>query len=185
MRQLTAMSMLLAVASGLYLVERQLLGGTVYPGVKLGLANSVTMVVLLLYGNKQALTFSLARVLLSGLLSGSLGSVSFLLSLAGSLLSTEVMAAAIVLGKRHLSLAGIGALGGISHNMGQLLVYVLLTRQTLIFGYGPKLVLFGTASGFVLGFAVQLLVNRLWVISSGRAATLAPASFGQSGNQPS
>lgn len=160
--QITTLGVLLATASALHYIERLWLGGAVYPGIKLGLANSITMVVLLFFGLSRACIFSIGRVLLVGLLMGSLGTVSFVLSLSGAIISTFAMAVTLTLGKGRLTLAGVGAVGGVSHNLGQLAAYAAMTGQTLILGYGPKLVIFGTASGFILGMLVQLLINRLY-----------------------
>lgn len=123
------------------------------PGVKLGLANLVTLVTLHFFGLIPAVLVTFIRVLLSTLLSGKLLSAGFWMSMAGGLLSTLVMAIAILLAGRHLSWIGVSVLGGISHNTAQLLVAFLFLQNTGVFFYLSYLIFFGLLAGIIVGIA--------------------------------
>ena len=107
------------------------------PGAKLGLANLMTVLVLYKMGTKEALALSVTRIILSGFMFGNLFGILY--SLAGGLLSFLVM----VLLKRSdwLSVVGVSIGGGTAHNIGQLLVAMVVV-QTYQVGY---------SAGFVSG----------------------------------
>ena len=92
------------------------------PGVKLGLANLVIVAALYLIGGKEAFLVSVVRIFLSGFMFGNLASIMY--SLAGGLLSLAVM---LILKKTDkLSILAVSVLGGICHNIGQLIVAILV-----------------------------------------------------------
>ncbi len=125
------------------------------PGIKLGLANLVTIVALYLLGKRYALAVSLVRILLSSLLFGS--TLSLMYSLAGGLLSLEIM---ILLKKtRRFSIAGVSVAGGVMHNIGQLLVAMLVLENFSIAVYLPVLLFSGALTGALLG-AVSIPVVK-------------------------
>lgn len=127
------------------------------PGVKLGLANLVT--VLLLYGcsAKEALLVSLVRILAAGFLFGNLMGIVF--GLCGGLLSLLVM----VLIKRTglFSMVGVSVAGGFSHNLGQLLVAAFVVRLPQLVYYIPVLMVSGILTGFLIGLTGYTLRKRL------------------------
>ena len=132
------------------------------PGIKLGLANIATLVLLLHFSPKETLAVLLSRVLLTTFFFGQ--AMSLLYSLAGGLLSLVVMAAAIKLfHRKYLFLTG--ALGGLFHNMGQLAAAFLVTSTPGILGYFPFLalggILTGLFTGLCAGFAEKYLAPFL------------------------
>ncbi|MCD7957928.1 MAG: Gx transporter family protein [Lachnospiraceae bacterium] len=127
------------------------------PGVKLGLANSMSLVILILIGVPGAFCVSLLRVILSGFLFGSLFSIAY--SMAGALLSLTVMAIAKKSGL--FSVVGISILGGISHNIGQLLIAILLVENLKLFYYFPILLLSGLVTGLIVGIISVEILKRL------------------------
>lgn len=92
------------------------------PGLRPGLANAVTLIVLFRYGWRDAAWVSLLRVIGASLLLGSFLTPTFLLSLAGATTTLLAMAAAIPLMRLGLGPVGVGALASLSHIGGQLLV---------------------------------------------------------------
>ena len=127
------------------------------PGIKLGLANLVIMVGLFLMPAGEVLIISVARILLVGFLFGN--GASILYSLAGGLLSGGVM---ILLKKTgRFGPAGVSVAGGISHNVGQIAVAVVVLGTKYVLYYLPFLWLSGLAAGTVIGLLCGLLLRRI------------------------
>ena len=127
------------------------------PGIKLGIANLVIIISLYYLGPKYALSVNLVRILIAGLLFNGL--FSALYSLAGALLSFTVM---VLLRKTGIfSITGVSIAGGVSHNMGQLLVAAFLIDSLKIFAYFPVLIFSGIISGAVIGIISYLILKRL------------------------
>lgn len=154
---LVFLSAVTAVAMVLSFVESRLPSLVPIPGVKVGLANIAVIFALYRLGTGSAAGVSLVRVLLVSLLFGT--PASFLYSLTGAVLAFAVMA----LCKRFslFGTVGVSVLGGVCHNVGQILVACLVTKTDLFSLYFPVLLLSGTLSGIVIGLAGALLVKRL------------------------
>lgn len=119
------------------------------PGVKLGLANLVVVISLYTLSTEKAFFIDMVRILLSGLLFGTLVSLAY--SLAGGLLSFGAMVIAKKL--RIFGISGVSVLGGVFHNIGQLLVAIAVLGEPLLGWYFPVLLLAGAAAGFLIGIA--------------------------------
>lgn len=126
------------------------------PGVKLGLANLVVVVVLYVSGVKTAMPIALIRIVLAGLTFGNTYSLAY--SLAGGLLSFAVMA---LCKRTKLSVLGVSMLGGVSHNIGQIAVAAVLMGTYRIAYYLPVLLVAGMVTGLLLGIAARLIISRL------------------------
>ena len=127
------------------------------PGAKLGLANLVVMVALYTLGAKEAFALSMVRILLTGFTFSS--AAAMLYSFAGGILSYIVMVLAKKTGR--LSVTGVSVLGGIFHNVGQILVAMwVLDTATLIY-YLPVLAVTGIVSGAVIGLLGMMVIRRL------------------------
>lgn len=111
---------LAALAIGLHLLEAAL--PSPLPGVKPGLANLVTLVTLVVFGWRAAVTVTLLRILGASVLLGTLLSPTFWLSLAGA--STALLAMALLhpLHPRHLSALGLSVAAALAHTLGQFLL---------------------------------------------------------------
>ena len=149
-RMITQSAILIALALALSYTERfiplQLL--IPLPGVKLGLANVVTLVALYMLGWKQTLPIVLVRCVL-GSFFGSLTGLLF--SLTGGILSLAVMA----LCKKFpmFSVYGISILGAATHNIGQILAAMVLMNSVFVGAYLPYLLLIGIFTGMATGAA--------------------------------
>lgn len=126
------------------------------PGMKLGLANLAVLCALYLYGWREALTVNVLRIILSGLLFGSMFSVLF--SLGGALVSFICMAAAKRMG---FSIYGVSMAGGVFHNIGQLLIAVFLVQTVEVGYYAPFLLIAGLITGFLIGMTGRELLKRI------------------------
>ncbi len=159
MRKFTRLSMLLALAVVLNIVETMVPFFSGYiPGLKLGLANTIVLLVLYVYSFKEALYISFLRVLLVSILRTGLFSIAFWFSLSGSILSIFMM---LLFKKTKLfSIIGVSIIGSIFHSIGQIIVAMLLIDTTSIMYYLPLLLIFSVPTGIMVGLISKQLVNR-------------------------
>lgn len=127
------------------------------PGVKLGLANIVTVFVLYKIGARSAFLIAAVRVILISILFGNI--MSFAFSAAGMLLSLAVMILMKKSGK--FSVAGVSVSGGVAHNAGQIAAAVLLLGTKEIFYYLPVLCVSGVIAGICIGLLSAYLIDRV------------------------
>ncbi len=127
------------------------------PGMKLGLANVIIVIVLYHMDAKSAFFISLVRVLMSGLLFQ--GFAGLLYSLAGALLSLGVMALLKKTGK--VSITGVSVMGGVFHNVGQIIVAAAVVENIKMAYYLPFLLVTGVVTGFVIGAVARLALGYL------------------------
>ncbi len=159
-RRLVYLALLLAMATTLHVLEGLFPIPLPFPGVKLGLANIVTLLVLYLYDLRAAMTVAIARVFLGSLLGGTFFAPAFFLGLTGALISTLMMAL-LVKKTTCFSPLGISLSGAVSHNLGQLLMASFLLQNQAIFFYLPILLLGAIPTGLVTGYLLQGLLERL------------------------
>ena len=127
------------------------------PGVKLGIANVVTVVALYKFGWKEAASVSVIRIIIAGLLFN--GIFGMLYSLSGALLSLIGMAA---LKKTGLfSVIGVSMAAGVLHNLGQLLTAAALIEDLRMFFYFPVLLFSGIAAGILVGIISAMILRVL------------------------
>jgi len=156
-KKIAQRGLLVAAAMVLSWVESLLPAFGMVPGMKLGLANLVTLFALYRMSLRDAAGISLARVLLTAAAFGN--AYSFAYSLAGAALSLAVMA-----GLKHtdrFSVLGVSAAGGVCHNLGQLLVAVAVLRTVRLGWYLPALAISGTLAGVGTGLAGGLAIRRV------------------------
>ena len=127
------------------------------PGIKLGLANLVVVIVLFKTGWKEALLLSVTRIVLAGFIFGSLFSIVY--SLAGGVLSLGIMTLLARTGR--FSVAGVSMAGGISHNIGQLIVAMLAVETYQVGYYLPVLLIAGLITGAVIGAVAGEVLKRI------------------------
>lgn len=139
--------LLTTVALLLSYVERMLAIPMIVPGMKLGLANVAVLIALYILDNKTAFSISILRILISALL--FTGFASFLYSASGALLSFTVMA--FCKKTNIFSMIAVSILGGISHNIGQIIIACIIVENIGLFYYMPFLIILGIATGFITG----------------------------------
>ncbi len=127
------------------------------PGVKIGLANVVTVFILYTLGAPSAALVSLVRVLLSALLFGS--AVSFWYSLSGAALSLLLMS--LAKRTRLFSSIGVSIVGGVAHNVGQTLAAMVILESAAIAVYLGPLLVSGVLAGIAVGTVAGVLNLRL------------------------
>ena len=127
------------------------------PGVKLGLANLIIVIVLYKTDWREALILSVVRILLAGFLFGNMFSIFY--SLAGGVLSLAVMALLKRLEK--FSVTGVSIAGGVSHNIGQLILAMAVVETYQVGYYLPVLLIAGVLTGLVIGILSGEVLKRL------------------------
>ncbi len=127
------------------------------PGAKLGLANLVIIIVLYKSDWKEALLLSVVRIVLAGFLFGNLFGILY--SLAGGILSLAVMA--LLKRSGAFSIIGVSMAGGVSHNVGQLIMAMLVVETYAVGYYLPVLLIAGLITGTLIGIAGREMLNRL------------------------
>ena len=157
-KKLVLMALLAAVSLGIWIAEAQLPPLVPVPGVKLGLANIVTLAAMALLGRRAAGGVLAVRVMLGSLFAGSFSAILF--SLAGGGLAWAVMA--LTIGRfEEKQLWIVSVLGALGHNAGQLLAAVAVTRTPSLLWYGPALVAAAVVTGAFTGAAAVYLVRAV------------------------
>ena len=148
------MVMMIALAMIFSYVETMIPINFGIPGVKLGLANLVIVAAIYLFGGRQAFLISIVRIFLSGFMFGNLASIMY--SLAGGLLSLAVM---LLLKKTDkLSILAVSVMGGICHNIGQLIVAMLVVENLKLIFYVPVLLISGFLTGLLIGIVCRVIL---------------------------
>ena len=126
-------------------------------GIKLGLANLVVIVAFYLIDVKAAGILSLVRIVLMGFTFGNPANMIY--SLAGGVLSFVVMVFAKKL--KFFSVTGVSVLGGVCHNIGQILIAIVVVETVSLLYYLPILILSGTVAGVLIGILASVLIRHL------------------------
>lgn len=157
-RKLTAAALLASVALIIFVIEAQIPPLTPVPGIKMGLANIVTVFTLYLMGPWYALAVVIVRVILGAFVTGQVSALLY--SLSGGLAAWTVCA---VLTKcfPQDQMWVVSVFGAVVHNAVQILVAVAVTGAQEIVWYLPVLVLSGTIAGVFTGLCAQFLIKRL------------------------
>ena len=147
----------IALAMILSFVESQIPALVAIPGIKVGLPNLVMVFLLYRVGWRETVTVSIIRIILVSMLFGNVQTITF--SLAGAVLSLLGM---ILLKKLGLfSCITVSIVGGILHNVGQIIAACFWTQTAEIAYYLPVLLVSGTIAGTAIGIVSGLLVKRL------------------------
>lgn len=160
-KKITLCGLLTALAIALSLIERffPLDAIVPIPGVKLGLANVVTLFALTWLTPHDAFAILVCRVALSSLLMGSV--TAFLFSLMGGLLSLLVMWGLLHFEDRFCSLLGVSVAGAAAHNTGQILAAIFWMKTTVVVTYLPFLLLMSIPLGLVTGLTCMIVLSHM------------------------
>ena len=157
-RRLTVCAVLTAMACTLLWIELQIPTPIPIPGIKLGLANIVTLFAIFALGPVDGFLILLLRILLGGLIGGNPMAVAY--SLAGGMLCYLVtLLLRKILGERQIWVAGV--IGAVAHNIGQILVALALTQTPELLIYLPVLLVSGMLTGLFTGLLAQFCVARI------------------------
>lgn len=157
-KTMTRLALFIAIALTIFVLENQIPIPIAIPGVKLGLANIVTLYLINQYSPKQALFVLIARIVLGSIFAGQM--MSFLYSLVGGLLSLLIMSLINHIQKRK-NVWFTSILGGISHNIGQFIVAMLVMKSSTIMYYFAPLGICGIVTGLFTGLVVQMFISKM------------------------
>ena len=127
------------------------------PGIKLGLANLAVLYILEKYTWKEAALVSAVRIVVIGFLFGNMFSILY--SLAGAALSLAVMN--LMKKRAGFSILGVSVSGGVSHNIGQLIIAALIVENTAFLYYAPVLIISGVITGLLIGLLTREVLKRI------------------------
>lgn len=148
--------MLVAVAFVLSYIESMLPLNLGVPGIKLGLSNIVVLFSIFNLNTLTAFCIAIVRIVLCGITFGNLSGMLY--SLSGGILSFVVM---LLLKKtKKFSVYGVSVAGGVSHNIGQILVAIAVLNNKLIMYYFPFLLIAGVVAGIATGMLGGILIKR-------------------------
>ena len=156
--KLTTLALLTAMALSLFVIEMQIPLPIALPGMKLGLANIVTVYAVYHFSKKEVFLLVLTKVILGSIFSGQLLSIVY--SFTGSmfcLLAMFIFKNIITIG--HLWLSSI--LGALFHNLGQTIVAMLIMQSAMMLVYLPLLIITGTVAGLCTGLCAQMIIKRI------------------------
>jgi heptaprenyl diphosphate synthase len=159
-KKLAVIAMLVAQASVLHFVESLFPNPLPIPGVKLGLANIITLLALVVFDFKIAVQITILRTILGSLLSGTLFGMGFFMSFAGALTATCLMAMVLSL-LPGFSIVGISIAGAVAHNLGQLAMAAWILNFPGIILYLPVMLLMSVPTGIITGLLVKALVEYI------------------------
>lgn len=152
-KKLVFLSLLVGIALVIYVIEAQI--PVLFPGVKLGLANIISLFALIVLGWKEALIIVILRTIMGSIFGGSVS--SFLFSMVGGILSNIIMILLYKYFRNSIGLASISICGAIFHNIGQLLVAAFIIQDLRIYFYLPILLISAIATGYFVGVSVSFL----------------------------
>ena len=150
-KRITVLACLLGLSLILFTVEAQLPPLVPLPGVKLGLANIVVLVTMILYGKKDAFCILLLRILLGSIMTGS--GMAILYSLAGGIICFLFMSLCYPKGSTRLW--AVSAVGAVGHHIGQLIMAIIVLKSSGVLIYLPILIAAGIVTGVFTGICAQ------------------------------
>lgn len=156
-KKIAYLGLLVALAFIFSYIEKLIPINIGVPGAKLGLANLVIIVALYTIGERNAFLLSMVRIVLVGFTFANLASMLY--SLAGGILSFLAMCIAKRSGK--LSTTGVSVVGGVFHNVGQILMAIWVVKTASLVYYLPVLIIAGLASGVAIGILGAMVTKRV------------------------
>jgi heptaprenyl diphosphate synthase len=158
-KKIIFLAILLAQALVLHFVESFIPIPIPAPGVKLGLANIITMITIVIFGYKDTLILVVLRSFMGAMFGGVIS--SFFFSVSGGILSSMAMFWMYRSYKEYFSFMGISIVGAIFHNIGQLFVASVLVSNFGIFTYLPILMITSILMGYFTGLSAKYILKVL------------------------
>ena len=165
-RKLTRMALLTAIALTIFMVEAQIPAVVPLPGVKLGLANIITVYAVFAIGPREAAAILACRIFLGAVFAGNFSTI-FYSAAGGACAILATIGLRKTLTKKQLWVAG--CLGAVAHSIGQMAAAVVISGTPSIVIYLPAMVAISIVTGLFTGLCAQFLVDRgkdLWKTTS-------------------
>ncbi|OGO77945.1 MAG: heptaprenyl diphosphate synthase [Clostridiales bacterium GWB2_37_7] len=161
-KKMVLLSVLVSQALVLYVIERMIPVPIPVPGIKLGLANVISLFTIIIFGWKEAVLVVFLRTILGSFFGGGIS--SFLYSFTGGIISILAMAVLYKYFGKMFSIIAISVIGAVFHNIGQILVASLVVSNANLFFYLPILLISAVITGIFIGMIVQLTMKPLKTI---------------------
>lgn len=164
-KKITTLALLSAIALTIFMVEAQIPALVPIPGIKLGLANIVTVFTVFALGAREGTAVLFVRIFLGAVFAGNFSTIFY--SAAGGACAIAVtIVLRKILTRKQLWVAG--CLGAVAHSLGQMAMAVLLTGTPGLLVYLPVMVAVSIVTGAFTGLCAQFLINRgsIWKIIS-------------------
>ena len=160
-KKMIHLAMLTSVGLGLHIIESMIPNPfTAFaPGAKLGLANIVGLITLVIYGARYALAVNLLRSFIGGMVSGVI--ISTIYSMSGAFVSTLLMWLIYKFFRKYFSLIGVSVFGALGHNIAQLVVASIIINNLKIFAYLPVLTLTSIFTGVFIGITANYTLSKI------------------------
>ncbi|MEA2101682.1 MAG: Gx transporter family protein [Thermodesulfobacteriota bacterium] len=152
--RLTTLAILVSMAVVLHWVEGFIPSPA--PFLRLGLANILTICAIYLFGGIWGIAVVAARVIIGSLLSGSIFTPAFFLSMAGGLCAGGVMWA---MPKRLFSITGVSVAGAAAHMTAQVVLASIIIQQAALTRLMPAFILVSMITGIINGYAAKQVIR--------------------------
>ncbi|MBQ6989650.1 MAG: Gx transporter family protein [Clostridia bacterium] len=165
-KKLTTLALLSAIALTIFVIELQIPPLVPIPGVKLGLANIVTVFTVFAFRGRDGVALLFVRIFLGAVFAGTFSTI-FYSAAGGSLAILTTIGLKRILTRKQLWVAG--ALGAVAHSIGQMAMAITLTGTPGLAVYLPVMLVCSIITGVFTGLCAQFVLNRgekLWKITS-------------------
>lgn len=157
-QRMVLLAMFATIALTIFVIESMLPPLAPIPGIKLGLANVITLILLVCFNERDALLVLFVRILLGSICAGQM--MSFMYSLCGGLLCFFVMSVINrLLQKKYIFITSV--FGAIGHNIGQIIVAIIMTSSLSILLYLPLMMISAILTGLFTGFCAWFTTPKL------------------------
>lgn len=160
-KKISYFSIYLSIAIALSAIEYMFFPNLPVPGIKIGLANLVVLLMLGNYNSWEIGLMVLLRVFISSVIIGTLMTPAFYFSLGGGIMSYIFIIIVYKAFYGKVSLVGIGVIGAAAHNIGQIAVAYFLIQQMAVIAYLPVLILSAIPFGILTGAAAKITLSKM------------------------
>ncbi|MDY0023676.1 MAG: Gx transporter family protein [Candidatus Izemoplasmatales bacterium] len=157
-RKLVFIAIMISISVVLSIVET-LISGLIFivPGVKLGLANVITLIILVTLGEKEAFLVVITRIMIVALTYSGFFTPSFWISLSGGMLAILAM---ILIKKTKLSIYSISVFGSLMHMVGQIVAAMVVSNTETLIYLLPYMIALSIPTGIITAFLANKIVNQ-------------------------
>ena len=156
-RKLALLGLLTAIALTIFMLEAQIPSPVPLPGVKLGLANIVTVFTVFVLSPKDGVAVLTARIFLGAVFAGNFSTIFYSAAGGGCAIAVTILLRKIL---KQNQLWVAGCFGAIAHSIGQMGMAILLLGTPSVAVYLPVMIVISIITGLFTGLCAQFLVNR-------------------------
>ncbi len=156
-KRMTRLALLTKIALIIFIIELRIPNLVPIPGVKLGLANIVTVYAMYHCTAKETFLIVLARILLGSIFGGNISAIIY--SMSGAVMClTGMLLLRCIIDENHIWICSV--IGAVFHNTGQIIIAVIMMKTTTVLAYFPVLIISGCIAGAFTGVCTQILIQR-------------------------